>query len=79
MGQKYFEEKKGTVDMEVWEETRTDDDLTCLDSGEDVAPTTCSDFAYAEEMERAERMCENVRKMSRKFDRSMALSIHWIM
>ena len=46
----------------------------CLDSGEDQAPITGNDSAFAEEMERAERMCANVRKMCRKLDRSMVLA-----
>ena len=79
MGQKYPEEEKGTVDMEMCEDTRTDDDVVFLEFGEDVAPKTCNDSTSAEEMERAERMCEDVRKMCRKFNRSMALSMHWIM
>ena len=41
-----------------------------------MAPTTCNDSISVEEMERAERMCENVRKMYWKYDRSMALSMH---
>ena len=28
-----------------------------------MAPKTCNDFASVEEMERAERMCENVKKI----------------
>ena len=44
-----------------------------------MAPTTCNDSKSVEEMKRAEHMCDNVRKMYRKFDRSMALSIHWTM
>ena len=65
--------------MEMCKETRTNDDVMCLDFGEDVAPTTCNDSASVEEMEGAERMCENGQKMCRKFDRSMSLSMHWIM
>ena len=79
MGQQYPRQEKVTVDMEMSEETHTDDYVMCVDFGEDVAPTTCNDSASVEEMERAEGMCENVRKMCRKFDRSMALSMHWIM
>ena len=67
------------MDMEICEETRTDDNVMCLDFAEDVAPTTCNDSASVEEMERGECMYENVRKMCRKVDRSMALSMHWTM
>ena len=79
MGQKYPEEEKGTMDMEMCKDTRTDDDVVFLEFGEDVAPITCNDSTSAEDMERAERMCEDVRKMCRKFNRSIALSMHWIM
>ena len=65
MGQKYPEEEKRTMDMEICEETRFDDGVICLDFGEDVAPTTCNDSTYIEEMERAERMCENVERCAR--------------
>ena len=61
------------------EDVGTDDDVMCLDFVEDVAPIAWNDFPFVEEMERAERLCENMRKMCRKFDGSMALSMHWIM
>ena len=59
--------------------TKTDDGVMWLDSGEEGAPNTCNDFACVQKMERAQRMCVDVRKMCKKFERSLAIGMHWIM
>ena len=57
----------------------TGDDVMCLDSGEEGAPNTCNDFACVEEMERAQPMRLDVRKMCKKFERSLTMGKQWIM
>ena len=61
------------------ENTKTDDDVMCLDSGEEGAPNTRNDFTYMEEMKRTQHVCADVRKMCKKFELSLAMSMHWIM
>ena len=58
--------------------TKIDDDIMCLDSGEEGDPNTRNDLTCVEEIERARRMCAEVRKMCRKFERSLAMGMHWI-
>ena len=61
------------------ETTATDDDVMCLDSGEEGTLNTRNDFAYMEEMKRTQRLCADVRKMCKKFERSLVVGMHWIM
>ena len=42
--------------------TRTHNDVRCLDSGEDLAPTTCNDAASAEWREKLRGMSACVQK-----------------
>ena len=58
------------------ESTETDDDVLCLDFGEEGAPNTRIDFTCVEQMERARRMCAEVRKMCQKTERSLAMVMH---
>ena len=59
--------------------SETDDGVLWLQFGEEGAPNTCNHFACVQEMERAQRMCVDVRKMCKKFERSLAIGMHWIM
>ena len=47
----------------------------CLDSGEEVAPTTCNYSASMEEMDRALCIYVNMKNMRMEFDRSMAMGL----
>ena len=64
------------VDVAMCEEPHTNEDAP---TGEKGAPNTCNEFAYIEEMKRTQRMCADVRKMCKKFERSLAVSMRWIM
>ena len=50
------------------ETTEIDDDVMCLDFREGWAPNTRNDFACVEEMERAQHMCAEVRKMCKNLN-----------
>ena len=67
------------VDVAMCEEPHTNEDAPVGEEGEEGAPNIRNDFAYMEEMKRTQRMCADVRKMCKKFERSLAVSIHWIM
>ena len=58
------------------EEPHTNEDAP---TGEEGAPNTHNEFAYTEEMKRTQRMCADVRKMCKKFERLLAVSMRWIM
>ena len=64
------------VDVAMCEEPHTNEDAP---TGEEGAPNTRNEFAYMEEMKRTQRMCADVRKMCKKFERSLAVSMRWIM
>ena len=64
------------VDVAMCEEPHTNEDAP---AGEEGAPNTRNEFAYMEEMKRTQRMCADVRKMCKKFERSLAVSMRWIM
>ena len=61
------------------ETIQTDDDAMYLDSREDVNSNTHNDLAYMEETKRTQRVCADVRKMCKKFERSLVMGMHWIM
>ena len=67
------------VDVAMCEEPHTNEDAPTGEEGEEGAPNTRYDFAYMEEMKRTQRMCADVRKMCKKFERSLAVSMRWIM
>ena len=46
--------------------SRTNDDVMCLDYGEEVAPTTGNGTAWLEEMDRALSIHANAKKMCKK-------------
>ena len=50
-----------------------------LESREEGAPNTRNDFICIEKMERAQRMCMDVRKMCKKFEGSLVMGMHWVM
>ena len=50
------------------ETTKNNDNVMCLDSGEDLAPTTGNASAFVEEIETAKHMHANMRKICKKFD-----------
>ena len=56
------------VPISDFETTENDDDVMCLDSGEEGAPNTRNGFAGVKEMERAWRMCAEVRKMCKNLN-----------
>ena len=53
--------------------SRTDDSVTCLEGGEEVAPTTADDITCLQEMDRAPPTHAKVNKMCKKFSRSIAM------
>ena len=59
--------------------TKIDDDVMCLDSGEEGSPNIRNEVACVQEMERVQRMCADIRKMRENFERSLAIGMHWIM
>ena len=61
------------------EEPHTNEDAPAGEEREEGAPNTRYDFAYMEEMKRSQRMCVDVMKMCKKFERLLAVSIRWIM
>ena len=67
------------VDVAMCEESRTNEDAPTGEEGEEGARNAHNDFAYMEEMKSTQRMCADVRKMCKKFERSLAVSMHWIM
>ena len=54
------------------ESSGTDESVTCLEGGEEVAPTTAHDTACGQEADRAPPTCAKLNKMCKKFSRSMA-------
>ena len=52
---------------------RIDDTVTCLESGEEIAPTTAGDTACLQEIDRTPCTHEKVNKMCKKFSRLMAM------
>ena len=63
------------VDVPMCEEPHTNENAFVGEEGEEGAPNTRNDFAYMEEMKRTQRMRADVRKMCKKFERSLAVSI----
>ena len=57
------------------ESSGTDDSVTCLEGGEEVAPTTADDTACLQETDRAPPTRVKVNKMCKKFSRSMAMGL----
>ena len=57
------------------ESSGTDDSVTCLEVGEEVAPTAANDTARLEEMDRAQSTCARLNKMCKRFNRSMAMGL----
>ena len=55
------------------ESSGTDDSVTCLEGGEEVARTTADDTAWLQETDRAPPTRAKVNKMCKKFSRSMAM------
>ena len=53
--------------------SRTDDSVTCLEGGEEVAPTTSDDIAYLQETDKAPPTLAKVNKMCKKFNLSIAM------
>ena len=64
------------VAVSDFETIEIDDNVMCLDSREEGAPNTHNDFACVDEIERAQLMCAEVRKMCKKFERSLAMGMH---
>ena len=64
------------VDVAMCEEPHTNEDAPTGEEGEEGAPNTRNEFAYMEEMKRTQRMCADVKKMCKKFERSLAVSMH---
>ena len=64
------------VDVAMCEEPHTNEDAP---TGEEGAPNIRNDFAYMEEIKRTQRMCMDVRKMCKKFERSLVVGMRWIM
>ena len=64
------------VDVAMCEEPHTNEDAPTVEEG---IPNTRNEFAYMEEMKRTQCMCVDVRKMRKKFERSLAVSMRWIM
>ena len=67
------------VDVAMCEEPHTNEDAPVGEEGEDGAPNTRNDFAYMDEMKRTQRMCVDVRKIHKKFERLIVVCMHWIM
>ena len=63
------------VDVAMCEEPHTNE---VAPKGEQGAPNTHNEFAHMEQMKRTQRMCADVRKMCKKFERSLAVSMRWI-
>ena len=61
------------LDVAMCEEPHTNEDAPTEEEGEEEAPNTRNDFAYMEKKKRTQRMCADVRKMCKKFERSHAL------
>ena len=57
------------------ESLRTDDSVTCLEGGEEIAPTNANDIACLQETDRAPPTRAKVNKMCKKFSRSMAIAL----
>ena len=55
------------------ESSGTDDSITCLEGGEEVAPTTAENTACLQETDRAPPTHVKVNKMCKKFNRWMAM------
>ena len=64
------------VDVAMCEEPHTNEDDPTGEEGEVRDPNTCNDFEYMEEMKRTQRVCVDVRKMCKKFERSLVVGMH---
>ena len=67
------------VDVAMCEEPHNNEDAPVGEEGEEGAPNTRNGFAYMEEMKKTQRVCAKVRKMCKKFERSLVVGMHWIM
>ena len=79
MRQQYPELEIEMVDVAMCQEPHTNEDAPTGEEGEEGAPNTRNEFACMEEIKRTQRMCAGVWKMCKKFERSLVVSMRWIM